>query len=372
VLNLLPFQMDYAGRLRSRLVFINEDRASRDRWAVSVAFALLLHGAIAAAVLNWNNLIISVRLSDPVVMDLLPLPGASGPPQSEPQPAAAVNNGAPSASERVITNAADATSSGTLTPAASERVITNAPDVAPSGTLAPSVPSRNDEQENSAASRPLGGGGGVSHAAPTNGRGSQLDTSLPNTSVMDNSPIDTSIAPGFNSKKAGAGTARHKSTFLLRPSKHSSVGQHLRNLNTAHSAAITTNAVGAHVQDRVRSALARGTIRAAARNAIGVAPTRGIVGGSVNANASHGVAVNAIGMTVPLHPAVTNATGPKTGPIVPTASVGMTTNRSSLNGSAMIVHSSSGTAALGGPQQIRQTSLSSGVLSGNMFHPRHP
>ena len=413
--NLLPFQMSDTGTLRSSVVFMNEDHANRNRWAISVAFALLLHGAIAGAVLNWHNLLNPARLGDPFIIDLLPLPDASAPPPSESQPASLVNN-------------------DEILPSASERVVTNAPDATAPGIIAVS---RGDGQDNSTENT-VGAGGGASYVAPNNGRaGGQPEASYPASSLpitsaptisvplivaapasapatiaptssapatghpttgvpivsaptavaptaghpstsypatsMENSPIDASMAPSSHSNKTATGIAQSKRIVLLRPSKLASQFQHARNSSMAHGPATTTNAVGAHVQDRVRAALARGTISAAARSGIGsgvMAP--GMVGGGTGS--SDGVTKNAIGATVPIHPGLTNAgaskIGPTTSPNAAVGSAGLMTNRSALNGQTM-VHPGSGTTVLGGPTQIRQTNLNTGVLSGNMFHPRH-
>jgi hypothetical protein len=382
--------MSDAGAVRSRLVFTNEDHAYRYRWAISVAFALLLHGAIAVAVLNRHDLISPARLGDPFIVDLLPLPDARAAP-ADSQLAFALDN-------------------GEILPSASGLVITNAPNVAAARIGARS---QGAEQENGTESTAVGGGG-ASYTAPNNGHGGgqpktgALITSPPATSApaishpaagvptisaptagtptaahpitsnpatsMENSPIDASMAPSSHSTKAAAtGVAQSKAIVLLRPSKRASQFQHARNSIVAHGPATTTNAVGAQVQDRVRAALAKGTISTAARSSIGSGVTApGMVGSG--ASASDGVTKNAIGAIVPIHPGMTNIGEPKIEPIknpnAPIASAGLTTNRLALDGRTM-VHPGMGAAALGGPTQIRQTNLNSGVLSGNMFHPRH-
>ena len=357
---MLPFLRSEAARVQSGLAFINEDRATLDRWAISIAVALVLHGTIAAAVLTWHSVIVPERQAAPFLIDLLPLPAAPAPEQSQPE-----------RSQSLSQPAAAAAGAIEAPPPVSERIITSAPE-----SIAPLTPARSPDNgaENSAGSRADSGGGGAAAHAGSNGpAGSVTDTSPLPSGGMNAMPLDTSITvmPSLYGKKAGGGMGqKKKQTVIFRPLKRPGlqVGQpeHAHNLSPATVTAVTrTNAVGAHVQDRVRAALARAGSHGEIKNAIGGAAAPGAGGG--NANAAEGVAVNSVGMTVHVHPNIagTNTAEPKTGLAESVATAG-TMNHSVVNGHDMI-RPGSATGAIGGPAKN-----TGGVLSGSMFHLRHP
>ncbi len=338
-----------------------EERVQLQRLGVSLAVALALHGAIAVALLNWGRAIFAVNPAAPLVIniDLAPLVGV---PASSP-------------SERAPTLPA------------SERVITNVPapgletTPAPSAPIAPPIPApaaSGDENAAAAAGRSASGGG-LSRAAPEAGHGgaSAVEPAAPPGTLM-NTPLDTSITvmPDLYSKRGGGGFGpKKKQGVFFRPLRHPGLlGQperpgHVAQPERPHTPspgrATTTNAVGAHVQDRARAALAREAARAGGRNAIGGVASPGIVGGGGAANAPETVTKNAIGMTVPVHPNISGTsttTEPKPGPAVAT---GNTANHAAIGGHDMIRPGAAG--VLGGPARSRP-----GVLSGSDFHLRHP
>ena len=344
--------------------FATEDRIQLQRLGVSLAIALALHGSIAVVLLNWGRAIFAANPAAPMVIniDLAPLIGAPSSPPNASEPAPAAGGGA--------------------APAASERVMTNAPPAAPVPPVpsAPAVPapSRDVTEPNAVEGRSVSGGGGASHAAPESGHGgtSAVAPAAPAGSLM-NTPLDSSITvmPDLYSKKVGGGLGQKKKQgVFFRPLRHPGlVGQperpgHVAQPEHPHapspSGSMTINAVGAHVQDRARAALAREATRAAARNAIGGVTSPGIVGGDAATNAPQAVTKNAIGMTVPVRPNVpgTNTAEPKAGAVLAT---GNATNRAAIGGHDMIRPGAAG--GLGGPARSRP-----GVLSGSDFHARHP
>jgi hypothetical protein len=353
--------------------FATEDRVQLQRLGVSLAIALALHGAIAVALLNWGRTIFSANPAAPLVIniDLAPLIGAPSSPPKASEPAPAVGGGA--APVPGIQQAPEA--GGAII-----RRDSTEPAAVPPAPPAPAVPapSRDGTEPNAGEGRSVSGGGGVSHATPEPGRGgaSAIEPGAPAGNLM-NTPLDTSVTvmPDLYSKKGGGGLGQKKKQGVFyRPPRHPGlVGQperpgHVAQPEHPHTLSpgggMTTNAVGAHVQDRARAALAREATRAAARNATGGVASPGIVGSGATTNAPEAVTKNAIGVTVPVHPNIpgTNTSEPKTGAVV---APGNPANRAAIGAHDMV---RPGAAALiGGPARSRP-----GVLSGSDFHPRHP
>lgn len=354
--------------------FAFEDRVQVRRWGLSIMLALVLHGAIGVALLNWGKAIVSMNPSSPLVInvDLAPLVVASSPATTAVAPAPN-----PPLAERIIPDAQGSAAggwdrSGAKSPAsagASGEPI--APSIAPAA-VAPSVAGSSiDRGEETNAEGKAIGGGGTSRAEPNSGNGNAaVDTSPLRSNGMTTMPLDTSITvmPSLYGKKEGGGMARQKEhTVIFRPSKHalhSNEPQHEHNLNAANGVLTRTNAVGAHMQDRVRAAFAKAGGRAEIRFSVG---GTAVPGGAAGANAADRVTKNAIGMTVPIHPSVPTAnTGePKTAAVSPNAA-SATMNRAAMNGHDMI-RPGVRTGSIGGPAKS-----STGVLSGNDFHVRRP
>jgi len=363
--------------------FAIEDRLPLRRWSVSVTLALLLHGAVAFALVKTILLVNSTGF--PVInVDLAPLEAA---PDSSPEP----GQGAPKLT---------APSAGVAASAPSERVMTNASSQGPiagagetaqekipaggEGSFLPPTPASRDMsvpgtpgppnnavEGNSAETRGISGGGAVpsSRGAVSNERGgAAVETSHPAPSLMD-TPLDTSITvmPNLYSKKAGSGMVGKKKNniTLLRPSKHAGTLAHPQHANTANAPAVVINALGAHVQDRVRAAHARAMNQGTeAKNAIGSPIGAGIVGAGHGVNATEGMVRNAVGVPVRVQPSLPGTTigESKAGPIASAAA----TSHSAINGRDL-VHAPLRTGALGGPAKNAV-----GVLDGTSFHPRHP
>lgn len=359
---------------------MNADRANLNRWAVSIGLASLLHGAIAVAILNWHNSISSIKPSAPFLIDLLPLPDGSGPQQSAFKTLAFEGVGAPPPTGQGIANAPTPEPIDPAKATAAEKMAASGEGNAPppagpanmtAATAAPAAlaPAKDAEQEDSAQARTAGGGGavGASHAISSNGRGGSSAEGAPAPPSAMDTPLDTSITvmPGLYGKKAGGGTARQKKNIvLLRPSKHSVALQHPRNVGPAESTMRATNPVGAHVEDRVKAALARANGNATTKNAIGTAAAPGMVGGG-NAHAAEGVTTNAIGMTVPVHPVVPGANAGETKG-APNVAASTAMNRPVINGRDMI-RPGTATGVIGGPARNAV-----GVLNGTNFHIRQP
>ena len=58
------------------MAFAIADHANLRRWTISGAVVVLVHGAIAAAVVTWRNIIVPWQQPGPVVIDLAPVPPA--------------------------------------------------------------------------------------------------------------------------------------------------------------------------------------------------------------------------------------------------------------------------------------------------------
>jgi len=350
----------------SGLALINEDHVNFRRWSVSVALAILLHGAIAVALLNSYRPFLPIRPGEPFVInvDLAP-PAAEFAPEGRQVGSAVDRPERPS--ERVITDAPmPAPIGGAQTNGESGVPALAAPrDVTVPGAPAPP----KDATEGSGTqTTTLGSGGGMLHAAPNTGRGGAQEISPPRVSPFD-APLDTSITVlhGRSPKNAAGGLAqKQKKLILLRPSKHAGTLSHPRSPGVANAPATVVNAVGARVQDRVRAAHARAVGHGAeAKNAIGGAVARGLAGSGINANATDSTVVNAIGMTVRVQPGVlgTSPGEHKTGAL---ASTGAATNRSAINGRSM-VRPGARAGAIGGPAHSV-----AGALNGSDVQIRRP
>jgi hypothetical protein len=345
------FLTSKAAEIRSKLFPAFEGRANLDRWAISVAVALILHGGIAAALLTWHGTIVPQRPDAPFLIDLQPLPVVRVPEKSQTtaQPVAAAVEHA-------------------------EMLPVFEPAIAKASEAPEPQPpvSQDVAAENNSKSQTEGGGGGAGRGG-SNGISDGAETAPLHAGGMNAAPLDTSITvtPSLYGKKAGAGLAPTKKQIVIfRPSKHApthpGVAEQARNFNPSIAAVSRTNAVGAHVQDRVRAALARGRIPGDSKTAIGLALPGAAEGR--NGSATEGVVVNSIGMTVRVHPGVPATAAGEAGPaaLAPVANAGAVTNHAVVNGREM-VRPGAATAGIGGPAKN-----TAGVLSGSMFHTRHP
>ena len=396
--------------------YVTENNADLRRWASSAAFVLLMHGAIAVAVLTWSKLISPPNLSGPVMIDLAPLPAAGGL-QSEFQLAPAgeqgqrlpptpeqfgISGGAgePIGRAEDVTEQRIATKGGEMAEPAAERVEraqtpeqlgTNSGPGEPTeraaenpeqraaakadegaqlaetqpGMAAPTalVPAENGEGQNAADSGAVSGG--VAKAMPGGGSGAgEAEDALPGggssrgaVEGWADAPIDTNMSAhsGLPSKKAGA-TAR-KPIVLIRPSKSAAQHGHLRDLSAASGAA--TDAIGAHVQDHARAASAQGGgPRTGIRNALGGTATN--MSGGMMRSAAGAAATNSIGVTARFRPRIGEQ---RSGALalaahaLPSAAIDGTSVRRTVPAAGVI----------GG-----QAKNVAGVLNGTGFSLRHP
>jgi hypothetical protein len=328
--------------------FAIEGREQLGRWTISVAIALVLHGAVAAALLNWarSNFSISPASVPVINIDLTPF-------VRDPLPGQAHNVTPPLSPVAEPFTAASPTALATPAPLV--------PGAAGQATKA--------DEENKAEGGAIGGGT-PARAEPTGARGgAAIDENPLPRSDMNAMPLDTSVTvtPGLYGKKAGGMAWQKKNTMLLRPSKHLlHEPQQTRNLGAASGISPRTNAIGAHVQDRAKAALARAASRGEIRNAVGgvAAPgaSTGIAGSGANVEGSK----NSIGVTMPIRPntPAVRAGEPKTVAASPAAAT--VVNHAAIGGRD-IVHSTGRNGALGGPAKS-----TAGVLNGTDFHGRHP
>lgn len=350
----------------SALATENRDRLRR--WAASLALALLLHGGIVVALLSWRNSVTAPSAPGPagaIIIDLAPSPSEPVAPQSERVPAPAgepaerppeqlSTNGASQEPTRPAeeTTAEKAAKNGEETTA--DRAAKNgeetgeqktAPAEAPPGLIAP-APSENAEGEDSGDER-ASGGGGVAPAAPDGeAMGGPIDTRM---SVASRS--------GWRSKKKAGRGADGKSIVLIRPSKGSGGLGHPRDLS-AQSPAI--NAIGAHIQDRVRAAIAR----EGAKNAVGGSAANNV--GGASAHTAERTVTNAIGITMHFRPRIPGTVTGGGQPVGVMALAGNARTVAAVNGTGMTRIGSVPGVIGGAARQL------AGALNGTSFRPRHP
>jgi hypothetical protein len=317
------------------------------RWGVSLAVALVLHAVIAMVlVLAWRKFA-PPNPPGPVIVEL-------------PPPEAQAN--AEPAEPTFATINADAGRSEAAERAAIDRPFAelSARGKAAEGSE-PTFAGREREgglPAEDATEKPAevrtATGGGEPHPAP----GAQVG----------GAPIDTRIVPSFGppGKKPPRKLARSVSP-LARPAKQAGAPAASRRLS-ALPGSIVINAIGARVEDRVRAATARANASGnGPRNAVGNTITTNA--GNAAAGAAESVVINAVGMGVRVHPAVSPpangavGAGARASPgQMPAAGV----NGGAVNGTGM-GHVATRAGTIGGP-----TRNVSGALNGTDFHPRHP
>ena len=350
-----------------------ENRDRWRRWGVSLAVALALHGAVVAAVLSWRYASISLPPAGdrgPFVIDLAPAPSRPIATQAEsPRPAAGgtvaersrppeqSGGGAPAA-DHAAPNPADR-------PAATGEQ--NGEQKAPPAEASPSVTApphlENAGREDSEDKRTGSGGGGLAPAVPGGGSMS--------------GPIDTRITVvspfGWRAKykaaHGGAPAPKSKAFVLVHPSKGPGVG-HPADASapgTAINAIGEHVAVGAHIEDRVRAALAR----AVGRNAAGSAMPNNLAGASTRGGER--TVVNAIGAMVRFRPRLAGTVGgaraagatAMAGRAGSVRSNAPANTLAAINGTGM-THIGSGPGVIGGAARNF-----SGSINGTSFRPRY-
>jgi len=338
------------------------------RWGISLAVALLLHAVIATVlVLAWRKFA-PPSPPGPVIVELPP-PEAQ--PNAEPaEPTFATTDvGRSDSTERTEIDHPFAQLPSSSKTAEGESEPTFAPLNRDAIASAPKA------DENAADARTASGGGGGS-AAPSAGISGPIDTRI--------SPSLGSRALGSRAKKPPRKLARDGNA-LARLNKQAAAGQGPSRRLSALGGSTIVNAIGAHVEDRVRAAMARANASGnGVRNAVGGSVANNA--GSVSANAAASIATNAIGMAVRVQPNIAGSAGGelRTGAPASAGNRAQITGGNSAGGggpsvrgaginAASIVNgtnmgrSALGMGAIGGP--ARNTA---GVLNGTDFHPRHP
>ena len=316
--------------------FAITDHANLRRWAISGAVVVLVHGAIAAAVVTWRNIIVPWQPPGPVVIDLAPAPAAPAE-QAALAPAPAQVPSTVSADkpldkveERTAARSEEKPSQFEQSPGAPAPL-----------TL---TPPGSTERENGAAAS-----GGVMHQAAPTREGAA-------------NPIDTRIGEQPRSKKTGKANDWTK-TIMGRPS---STGRPMRNFAGRHpdlgaAGSWARNSIGMLTQDVAGATSAKGLNGAAGvKNAVGIAPTSS----NQEMARSAGTATNAIGITVPIRTHSPNANMGQHKSIVMLASGTTMTPNATINGTSM-VRPGSGTAMIGGPAKTI-----SGVINGTGIRPK--
>ena len=308
-------------------------------WTISAGIVVLVHGAIAAAVLSWRNATAPMGRPGPVVIELAPMPAAppadqaTVPPATAPVPSVAQPN---QPLERVEENKERTAARSDQTTGPFEE----APSASAPVTLAP------PEEPQTRAAR----GGAAPGAA----------------SSYQNEPIDTRIGEPRRFKNATRASDWKKAitghpSSAAGPSRN--FGARLAARGPAASGDVTgspaRSSVGMLTQDISGVGSSKPINGAeAVKNAVGIAATTG--NNAIGSNP--GTATNAIGLAVPLRASLPK-TNSRHGSVGLLASSDATPN-GVINGTAM-VRPASATAAIGGPAKNV-----GGVINGTTIRPK--
>jgi len=320
------------------MAFAIADHANLRRWTISGAVVVLVHGAIAAAVVTWRNIIVPWQQPGPVVIDLAPVPpapaeqAALAPAPAQVPPTVSADKPLDQVEEKTAARGEEK-----LEPSQFEQ----SPDGAARLTLAPP---ESTERENGAAAS-----GGVMHQVAPGGEGAA-------------NPIDTRIGEPPRSRKAGKANDWTK-TIMGHPSI---TGRPMRTFAGRHpdlgaAGSWARNSVGMLTQDVAGAASAKGLNTAAGvKNAVGIAP----MSSDQEMARSAGTATNAIGITVPIRTRSPKTNTGQHKSIVMLASGTTMKPNATINGTSM-VRPGSGTAMIGGPAKTI-----SGVINGTGMRPK--
>ena len=318
--------------------FVITDHANLRRWAISGAVVVLVHGAIAAAVVTWRNIIVPWQPPGPVVIDLAPAPAAPAEKAALAPAPAQVPSTVPA--DKPVDKVEEKTAARGEEKAQSGQ-FEQSPGAAAPLTLAPP---ESTERENGAAAS-----AGVMHQAAPAGQGA-------------GNPIDTRIGEQPRFRKAGKANDWTK-TIMGRPS---STGRPMRNFAGRHpdlgaAASWARNSIGMLTQDVAGGASAKGLNTAAGvKNAVGIAP----MNSDQEMARSAGTATNAIGITVPIRTNFQTTNMGQHKSIVMLASSTVMRPNATINGTSM-VRPGSGTAMIGGPARTI-----AGVINGTGIRPK--
>ena len=318
--------------------FATTDHANLRRWAISGAVVVLVHGAIAAAVMTWRNIIVPWQPPGPVVIELAPAPAAPTTQQAAlpPAPKQVPSIASPDKTPEKVEQKGEEKTAARGEEKAEPSQFEESPRVTAPVTLAPP---ESAEEGNRADTKAVPGGeaGGAVQAG-----GGGVN------------PIDTRIGEQSRQSFKKAAKANDWTKAIMgRPSKNFAARQQLRGPGMAR------NAIGMLVQDPGGAMGAKGSTAAnAAKNAVGVTAMN-TVGGTAAVN---GTATNAIGVSVPIRTRAprTNFGQRGIGPLASNA----TSPNASINGTSMI-RPASATAVIGGPAKNV-----AGGINGTAMRPR--
>ena len=318
--------------------FATTDHANLRRWAISGAVVVLVHGAIAAAVVTWRNIIVPWQPPGPVVIELAPAPAAPTTQQAAlpPAPKQVPSTASPDKAPEKVEQKGEEKTAARGEEKAEPSQFEESPRVTAPVTLAPP---ESAEEGNRADTKAVPGGeaGGAVQAG-----GGGVN------------PIDTRIGEQSRQSFKKAAKANDWTKAIMgRPSKNFAARQQLRGPGMAR------NAIGMLVQDPAGAMGAKGSTAAnAAKNAVGVTAMN-TVGGTAAVN---GTATNAIGVSVPIRTRAprTNFGQRGIGPLASNA----TSPNASINGTSMI-RPASATAVIGGPAKTV-----AGGINGTAMRPR--
>jgi hypothetical protein len=317
--------------------FATTNQANLRYWTLSAGIVLLVHGAIATAVLSWRNATAPAQRPGPLLIDLAPMPATppleqtSLPPPAAPVPSLAQPN---QPLESVEQNNERSAARGEEKAGPFEE----APRVSAPVTLAPP-----EEPQTRAAT----GGAAPAGASPYQAE-----------------PIDTRIGEPSRQrfKNAAKGSDWKKAITLSSPSKNFDARLAARGPAASSDVAgsLARNSIGMLTQDV--SGVASGK---PANGAEGFKNAVGIATGSDSMTARNaGPATNAIGMSVPLRTRVLRPN------VAPHNGIGLLTSGDTTAGHAVIngtgmVRPAFATAVIGGPAKNV-----GGVINGTTIRPR--
>ena len=323
--------------------FATTDHANLRRWAISGAVVVLVHGAIAAAVMTWRNIIVPWQPPGPVVIELAPAPAAPTTQQAAlpPAPKQVPSTASPDKTPEKVEQKGEEKTAARGEEKAEPSQFEESPRVTAPVTLAPP---ESAEEGNRADTKAVPGGeaGGAVQAG-----GGGVN------------PIDTRIGEQSRQSFKKAAKANDWTRAIMgRPSKNFAVRQ--QPLGPGTASGMARNAIGMLVQDPAGAKGSKGSTAAnGAKNAVRVTAMN-TVGSTAAVN---GTAANAIGVSMPIRTRAPRTNIGQRG-IAPLASSATSPN-SSINGTSMIRPAA--TAVLGGPAKN-----AAGLINGTGMRPRLP
>src|SRR6516225_10238226 len=305
------------------MAFATTNPATLRRWAISAVVVLLVHGAVATAVVTWRKATVSAEAPGPIVIELAPMPAAPTTQQAA----------LPTAPEQV-----PSTASPDKTP---EKVEQKAEEKTAARGEEKGEPSQFEESSRVTAPETLappesaeGGNRADTKAVPGGEAGGAVQAGSGGVN-----PIDTRIGeqPRLRFKKPAKANDWTKA-IMGRPSK--SFAGRQQPLGPGTASGMARNAIGMLVPDPAGAMSSKGsTAPNEAKNAVSVTAMN-TVGGTAAVN---GTTTNAIGVSVPIRTRL-----PRTN----IAQRGVASNakspNASINGTSM-VRPASGAAVIGGP-----------------------